>query len=105
MQLDIAMSMCTSQCIQKNIARVIEKTSSLERSVRQLDRRAKMLWSHVAAGSLDYVQMARETTMKMFTIRQKQLKKVQMLNYFLQKDLRKSEKDLPLLQDMISNTR
>ena len=105
MQLDIAMSMCTSPCIQKNIARVIEKTSSLERSVRQLDRRAKMLWSHVAAGSLDYVQMARETTMKMFTIRQKQLKKVQMLNYFLQKDLRKSEKDLPLLQDMISNVR
>ena len=102
-QLDVTMSVCSPKCMQQNIAKTLERRAQLERRVRQLERRAKMLQSHVTTGSLKYIQMASETVSHAFKLRTNQLRKVNLLNHFLQKNNQHLEKEL--LQDLLSAIR
>ena len=102
-QLDVAMSVCSTTCIQRNIGRILEKVALLERKIRQLGRRAKMLWSHVATGSRKYVQMASETVKNALSLRTNQLRKVQLMNHVLQKN--NKNLDTTILQDLLSANR
>ena len=102
-QLDVTMSVCSPECMQQNIARTLARRAQLERRVRQLERRAKMLQSHGTTGSLKYIQMASETVLQAFKLRTNQLRKVNILNHFLQKNNQHLEKEV--LQDLVSAIR
>ena len=102
-QLDVAMSVCSTACMQRNIGRILEKVALLERKIRQLERRAKMLWSHVMTGSRKYIQMASETVKNALSLRTNQLRKVQLMNHVLQKN--NKNLDTKILQDLLSANR
>ena len=96
LQIDAAVNTCSEQCVKKNIELVLKKISELEESVRQLDRRARTLWSQKIASEQErkYIKVAYGAMRKSLDNKNFKLRKAQMLNHFLQNELKKLDKNV-----------
>lgn len=84
--------------MKKNIDRVLLEISKLEARISQLERRAMTLLSQRAESIhyQNYTKTALAALKKAQDIKTFKLRKAQMLNYFLQKDFKRLDKNMML---------
>ncbi|KAL4240189.1 Thioredoxin domain-containing protein 11 [Mactra antiquata] len=98
LQVDTAMHACTPKCVKKNIDRALSEISKLEASINRLERRATTLLTRPldSANYNKYVKAALVSLKRAQDVKTFKLRKAQLLNYFLQKDFKRFDKQMML---------
>jgi len=97
-QVDSAINLCSSQCVQTNRDRVLKRIQELEKSVAVLERSAITIATQtpINESHRNHLDMSRKTIRTTVNRKNVKLRKAQMLNHFLQKNWRKMDKKMML---------